>query len=304
MIIRNWILICCLFSITILLGQESSNPGTFLVYGKILEVETNQPLEYATIILKNTETKKITGGITDQSGNFNIQTSKGIYDIRVEFLSYETKKFLSQKITSNKNLGTIRLEENGNNLDEIIVISEKSTVDIRLDKKIYNIGKDMTVRGGTAADVLDNVPSVNIDPEGTISLRGNESVRILVDGKPSALIGLNDTNTLRQLPSDAIERVEVITSPSARYDSEGTAGIINIILRKGKTSGFNGSANATLGDPKNYQSALNLNLRSNNINLFSNISTFQQIHASLTTQRPIKLSTKSKPHKHWTKYMM
>ena len=272
MIIRNWILICCLFSITILLGQESSNPGTFLVYGKILEVETNQPLEYATIILKNTETKKITGGITDQSGNFNIQTSKGIYDIRVEFLSYETKKFLSQKIASNKNLGTIRLEENGNNLDEIIVISEKSTVDIRLDKKIYNIGKDMTVRGGTAADVLDNVPSVNIDPEGTISLRGNESVRILVDGKPSALIGLNDTNTLRQLPSDAIERVEVITSPSARYDSEGTAGIINIILRKGKTSGFNGSANATLGDPKNYQSALNLNLRSNNINLFSNIS--------------------------------
>jgi len=233
-----------------LLGQESSNSSTFLVYGKILEVETNQPLEYATIILKNTKTKKITGGITDQSGNFNIQTSKGIYDIRVEFLSYETKKFLSQKITSNKNLGTIRLEENGNNLDEIIVISEKSTVDIRLDKKIYNIGKDMTVKGGTAADVLDNVPSVNIDPEGTISLRGNESVRILVDGKPSALIGLNDTNTLRQLPSDAIERVEVITSPSARYDSEGTAGIINIILRKGKTSGFNGSANTTLGDPK------------------------------------------------------
>ena len=210
-------------------GQESRKSGSFFVYGKILEIETNQPLEYATIILKNTETHKITGGITDKSGNFNIQTSKGIYDIRVEFLSYETKKILSQKITSNKNLGSIRLEENGNNLDEIIVRSEKSTVDLRLDRKIYNIGKDMTVKGGTVSDVLDNVPSVNIDPEGIISLRGNESVRILIDGKPSVLIGLNDSNALRQLPSDAIERVEIITSPSARYDSEGTAGIINIL---------------------------------------------------------------------------
>ena len=272
MIIKNWIVLYCLFSITLLFGQETIKSESFIVYGTILEIETNQPLEYATIILKNTETQKITGGITDKLGNFNIQTPKGIYDISVEFISFKTKKFHLQNITASKNLGIIKLEENGNDLDEIIVISEKSTVDLRLDKKIYNIGKDMTVKGGTASDVLDNVPAVNIDPEGTISLRGNKSVRILIDGKPSELIGLNDVNALRQLPSDAIEKVEVITSPSARYDSEGTAGIINIILRKGKTSGFNGSANATLGDPKNYQTALNFNLRSNKINLFSNLS--------------------------------
>ena len=272
MIIKNWIVLYCLFSITLLFGQETIKSESFIVYGTILEIETNQPLEYATIILKNTETQKITGGITDKLGNFNIQTPKGIYDISLEFISFKTKKFHLQNITASKNLGIIKLEENGNDLDEIIVISEKSTVDLRLDKKIYNIGKDMTVKGGTASDVLDNVPAVNIDPEGTISLRGNESVRILIDGKPSELIGLNDVNALRQLPSDAIEKVEVITSPSARYDSEGTAGIINIILRKGKTSGFNGSANATLGDPKNYQTALNFNLRSNKINLFSNLS--------------------------------
>jgi outer membrane receptor for ferrienterochelin and colicin len=144
-------------------------------------------------------------------------------------------------------------------LDEIFVTAEKSTIDIRLDKKIYTIGNDMTVKGGTASDVLDNVPSVNIDSEGTISLRGSESVRILIDGKPSALVGLNGADALKQLPSDAIEKVEVITSPSARYDSEGTAGILNIILRKGKTSGFNGSVNTTIGNPKNYQTALNLN---------------------------------------------
>ena len=272
MIIKNWIVLYCLFSITLLFGQETIKSESFIVYETILEIETNQPLEYATIILKNTETQKITGGITDKLGNFNIQTPKGIYDISLEFISFKTKKFHLQNITASKNLGIIKLEENGNDLDEIIVISEKSTVDLRLDKKIYNIGKDMTVKGGTASDVLDNVPAVNIDPEGTISLRGNESVRILIDGKPSELIGLNDVNALRQLPSDAIEKVEVITSPSARYDSEGTAGIINIILRKGKTSGFNGSANATLGDPKNYQTALNFNLRSNKINLFSNLS--------------------------------
>ena len=270
--IKNWIVLYCLYSITLLFGQETIKSESFIVYGTILEIETNQPLEYATIILKNTETQKITGGITDKLGNFNIQTPKGIYDISVEFISFKTKKFHLQNITASKNLGIIKLEENGNDLDEIIVISEKSTVDLRLDKKIYNIGKDMTVKGGTASDVLDNVPAVNIDPEGTISLRGNKSVRILIDGKPSELIGLNDVNALRQLPSDAIEKVEVITSPSARYDSEGTAGIINIILRKGKTSGFNGSANATLGDPKNYQTALNFNLRSNKINLFSNLS--------------------------------
>lgn len=272
MIIKNWILLYCLFSITLLFGQKTIKSDSFIVFGTILDFETNQPLEYATIILKNTESQKITGGITDKLGNFNIQTLKGIYDIRVEFISFKTKKLHSQKITSSKNLGIIKLKVNENNLDEVIIISEKSTVDLRLDKKIYNIGKDMTVKGGTASDVLDNVPAVNIDPEGTISLRGNESVRILIDGKPSELIGLNDVNALRQLPSDAIEKVEVITSPSARYDSEGTAGIINIILRKGKTSGFNGSANATVGDPKNYQTALNLNLRSKKINLFSNLS--------------------------------
>ena len=208
MIIKNWIVLYCLFSITLLFGQETIKSESFIVYGTILEIETNQPLEYATIILKNTETQKITGGITDKLGNFNIQTPKGIYDISVEFISFKTKKFHLQNITASKNLGIIKLEENGNDLDEIIVISEKSTVDLRLDKKIYNIGKDMTVKGGTASDVLDNVPAVNIDPEGTISLRGNESVRILIDGKPSELIGLNDVNALRQLPSDAIEKLK------------------------------------------------------------------------------------------------
>ena len=156
-------------------------------------------------------------------------------------------------------------------MDEIVIIAEKSTVEIRLDKRIYNVGKDMTVKGGSASDVLDNVPSVDVDVEGNVSLRGNENVRILIDGKPSALVGLSGTDALRQLPADAIERVEVITSPSARYDAEGTAGILNIILRKGLASGLNGSMNATIGDPKQYRIASNVNFRTKKFNFFTNL---------------------------------
>ena len=144
-------------------------------------------------------------------------------------------------------------------------------MEIRLDKRIYNVGKDMTVRGGSASDVLDNVPSVDVDVEGNVSLRGNENVRILIDGKPSALVGLSGTDALRQLPADAIERVEVVTSPSARYDAEGTAGILNIILRKGVATGLNGSINATIGDPTQYRIASNINFRTKKVNLFTNL---------------------------------
>ena len=156
-------------------------------------------------------------------------------------------------------------------MDEIVIIAEKSTVEIRLDKRIYNVGKDMTVKGGSASDVLDNVPSVDVDVEGNVSLRGNENVRILIDGKPSALVGLSGSEALRQLPADAIERVEVVTSPSARYDAEGTAGILNIILRKGVAIGLNGSLNTTIGDPTQYRIASNINFRTKKINFFTNL---------------------------------
>jgi outer membrane receptor protein involved in Fe transport len=251
------------------LAQRPFQKGISIT-GKVVEAKTNQVLEYATVVLKNIKTQKISGGITDEKGAFSILTPKGTYEISIEYISFKTKKLPVQEILSSKNLGTIKLTEDANSLDEVFIVAEKSTVEIRLDKKIYNVGKDMTVKGGTASDVLDNVPSVDVDPEGTVSLRGSENVRILIDGKPSALVGLSGADALKQLPSDAIERVEVITSPSARYDSEGTAGILNIILRKGKASGFNGSVSVTVGDPKNYQTAVNLNLRTEKINVFSN----------------------------------
>ena len=153
-------------------------------------------------------------------------------------------------------------------LDEVELVAERTTVELRLDKKVYNVGQDLTVKGGSVTDVLDNVPSVSVDVEGNISLRGNSSVRILINGKPSALSGLSP-DALQQLPADAIQKVEVITNPSARYDAEGTAGILNIVLKQNKTVGLNGALNATVGTPKNNAGTLNLNLRRDKFNLFT-----------------------------------
>jgi len=267
------IIICSiLVSISVTGQQKAPNLAQVSVNGKVIDSDTKQPLEYATIIFAPVNGKEITGGITDSEGNFDIQVLKGIYNISVEFISFKTKKFPNRVINESLSLGTISLEINAEALNEVEIIAEKSTVDIRLDKKIYNVGSDMTVKGGTASDVLDNVPSVTVDAEGNVSLRGNANVRILVNGKPSGLVGLSSTDALRQLPADAIEKVEVITSPSARYDAEGTAGILNIILRKGKAQGLNGSITSTAGNPDYFGSSANFNYRTKKFNFYTNTS--------------------------------
>lgn len=237
--------------------------------GAVTEAETSQPLEYATIIITPTDGGNVSGGVTDFEGKFSLDIKSGNYNITVEFLSFESKTLSNLEITKDTDLGTIALSPSAESLDEVEVIAEKSTVEIRLDKKIFNVGKDMTVKGGNAVDVLDNVPSVTVDVEGAVSLRGNENVRILINGRPSAMVGLGN-DALKQLPAEAIEKVEVITSPSARYDAEGTAGILNIILRKGKAQGFNGTVNANIGTPEAYGLSGNLNWRTKKINFFTN----------------------------------
>jgi outer membrane receptor protein involved in Fe transport len=263
-------LIFCLLSISAFFSQEAASELEISITGKIFDAYTNQPLEYATVILKNTETQKISGGITDEKGMFDIKTPKGTYEISAEYISFKSKKYPRQNITKNLDLGTIKLSEDTASLNEVVIIAEKTTVDIRLDKKIFNIGKDLSIRGGNASDVLGNVPSVQVDVEGTVSLRGNENVTILIDGRPSALVGMNGAEALRQIPAEAIEKIEVITSPSARYDAEGTAGILNIILRKNKLTGFNGSLQLDLGIPERVGTAFNANWRTKKWNLFTN----------------------------------
>lgn len=245
------------------------------VTGKVIEASSKAPLEYATIVLevqKGAE-KQVLGGITDTKGAFSVEVPKGVYTFKVQFFSFKTYEVKQLKLSANKDLGTISLQEDVQTIEGVVVTGEKSTVEMRLDKKIYNVGEDMTVKGGSVTDVLDNVPSVTVDNEGNISLRGNENVRILINGKPSALSGMS-AETLRQLPSEIIEKIEVVTNPSARYDAEGTAGIVNIVLKKGKGLGLTGSVSTTVGvaDTKAYGGSVNLNLRKNRFSVFNNTS--------------------------------
>ncbi|MEM9362576.1 MAG: TonB-dependent receptor [Bacteroidota bacterium] len=252
-------------------SQRPQNLPQIKISGTVIDKDTGQPLEYATLVLQSVRNpEQVTGGITDASGKFEVETRAGRYHISVEYISYATYTLENQLLRSNTDLGQIYLSVDVSQLDEVEVIAERTTVELRLDKKIYNVGKDLTVRGGTVSDVLDNVPSVSVDVEGNVQLRGNDDVRILINGKPSAITGLNSTDALRQLPAESIEKVEVITSPSARYDAEGSGGIINIILRRSKLQGLNGALTTNLGYPLSAGINGNLNFRTGAFNIFTN----------------------------------
>src|SRR5690606_29036263 len=190
---------------------QASGQKEVTISGKVIDKETNQHLEYATIAFFNKQENKITtGGITDTNGNFSIPYPTGTYDISIEFISFKKITLANRNITASQNIGSFTLEIDAQALGAVEIVAERTTVEMKLDKRIYNVGQDLTVRGGTVSDVLDNVPSVSVDVDGNVALRGNQNVTILINGKPSGLVGLNSTDALRQLPADAIERVEVI----------------------------------------------------------------------------------------------
>ncbi len=259
-----------LFTTYINFAQGGPQVSKIKITGKVFEKISHQPLEYATITFVNPKYPKAkTGGITNEKGEFDINVNPGIYDIKIEFISFKPTIIKQRKLQVSTNLGQINLEEDASQLNEVVVRSETTTVQIKLDKKVYSVGKDMVVKGGTASDVLDNVPSVTVDGEGNVSLRGNDNVKILIDGKPSNSINVADA--LRTISADVLDKVEVITNPSARYDAEGGAGIINIILKKEKTQGTNGTFIGTVGNPQNYGLSSTLNFKNENFNLFTTL---------------------------------
>ena len=245
----------------------------FTVTGSVTDSETNVPLEYATISLKHKRIPdKIFGGITDENGKFSVEVNPGMYNIKIDYISFESYVDDNLRVIENTDIGNIALNLDVSMLDEVEVRAERTQVEIRLDKKIYNVGQDITVRGGNVSDVLANIPSIDVDFDGNISLRGNNNVTILINGKPSGLVGLSGPQGLRSIPSESIEKVEVVTSPSARYSAEGTAGILNIILKKQDLLGFNGNVDLNIGEPKNTGASGTFNLRNNKINIFSTTS--------------------------------
>ncbi len=247
------------------------------IKGKVVDASTTSALEFATIsIFSKKDTSLLGGGISDIDGMFSFESKAGPSFAEIEFLGYEKMvidpvPFDRDKMKAgdfNVDMGTIKVSEGGLLLEEVEVRAEKSETQFSLDKRIFNVGKDLANRGGSAVDILDNVPSVTVDIEGEVSLRGSTGVRILIDGKPSNFANAENGNSLRQIPANLIERVEVVTNPSARYEAEGTAGIINIVLKKDKRSGFNGSFDLNGGWPTRAGVGANLNYRKGKVNLF------------------------------------
>ncbi|MGB0524597.1 MAG: TonB-dependent receptor domain-containing protein [Flammeovirgaceae bacterium] len=249
-----------------LYGQASE----VTITGKVIEEKTQQAMEFVTVLIGDKQTKKpITGTTTDGAGNFVIKTTARNFYIEVRFIGFDAKTITEYQIVNNKiALGEVALVESAEALQEMTITAEKSQTEFRLDKRVFNVGKDLSTTGASALEVLNNVPSVNVNIEGQISLRGSEGVQVLINGKPSILAS-EEGNALGTITADMIEKIEVITNPSAKYDAEGSSGIINIVLKKEEKKGLNGSITLNTGVPNNHSVGVSLNKRTEKFNLFS-----------------------------------
>lgn len=272
---KQFLLLLIMVSSAILSAQPNSNTdiknGT--ISGRVLDAVLNEPLPYVNIVIKDASENVITGGITDSEGNFTIEKiPEGSVKVEITFIGYKTilKQETVGKGSYKINLGDILLEEDSASLDEVTVVAETSTIQQKVDRKVITIGKDLTTSGPTASDIMTNLPSVNVDQQtGDISLRGNQNVQVMVDGK---LTNISPAQLLRQIPSTSIKQIELITNPSAKYNPDGLSGIINIILHKNVNVGFNG--NLTFGlayqETPKFNSSIDMNYRNGKLNFFGN----------------------------------
>ena len=262
------------FSISSYAQLDKSNiakPGS--ISGKVVDQKSKEALPYVNIVIKDSAKKIVTGGITELDGKFKIKNiPEGISFVEVQFIGYKTYSRQINITNRNRkiNFGTIPLSEDSTTLDEVEIRAETSTVVQKVDRKVINVGKDLTSAGATASELLNNVQSVSVDSQsGNISLRGNENVRVLVDGKPT---NVPAAQLLKQIPSTSIKSVELITNPSAKYNPEGMSGIINIVLNKSANMGFNGSLNTGVeaGHYVRYNASTNMNYKTGKVNFFGN----------------------------------
>jgi len=233
-------------------AQQKKN----LVYGKIID-SSGEPVPYVSIVFNNQTNKNLSdAGITDDKGNFSLNLVAGEYLVEIDALGFE-KRIVSQNIVSAGDLGVIKLEstkeqnfskDKTHNIQEVTIVAQTKPYKVDLDKKVYNPSQDLVSKGGTLHDILNNVPSVSVDTDGTVSMRGNDNVKFLINGKPSSMLGIDDDeNALKSIPADQIDRIEVITNPSSKFEASGTSGILNIILKKDAKIGFNSSIIANIG---------------------------------------------------------
>ena len=249
-------------------GQEDSGPSPRgVISGRVVESVSHQPLEYVNVVVCRGD-EMVTGGITAADGTFRIDgIPRGTYNIRISFIGFETSLIGEVNVdpaSARKHLGTIELTPGEKLMESVTVTAEREMLILNLDKMVFTVDRDMTATGGSALDIMESLPSVSVDYDGRISLRGNTNVTIWVDGRPSYL------ESLDQLPATMIEQVEVITNPSARHDPDGTSGIINIIMKKQRQPGTNGMLSLNMGTGYKYNGSVNLNHRLDRFNFFGN----------------------------------
>jgi outer membrane receptor protein involved in Fe transport len=240
------------------------------VSGLVVDEDRNEPIPFATVALLQAGSKEILSGTTtDIDGKFELTAENPSIKIQISFIGYHVKVVDAPPVADGKmDFGIVLIQSSALGLDEVEIVGERSEMEFKLDKRIFNVGKDISSTGMGALELLDNVPSVNVDIEGQISLRGNSGVQILINGKPSVLAD-PEGNALGSITADMVERVEVITNPSAKYEAEGTAGIINIVLKKGEKRGLNGSITGNTGIPDNHSLGGSVNYRTENFNFFT-----------------------------------
>ncbi|MDD3227699.1 MAG: TonB-dependent receptor [Oscillospiraceae bacterium] len=274
-IISFILIIGCLYAMPICAADVSG----YTVTGTVLDKMTGQPIEYANITIRQAKTDKfITGVVSGQTGCFKIElvTAAGDYYLTYSYIGYGTEKsevFSLKGAARSINLGNLYLSVSAQQIDEVTVTGKRSTYIQNIDKKIFNVGSDLMSASGSMSDLMQNIPSVQVDMEGNVSLRGNENVEILINGKPSTLMNARTrADVLQQLPASDIERVEVITNPSAQYKPDGVSGIINIVMKKQRKAGFNGTLSANTGSQGRNNATASINYNTGRLNLFTNYS--------------------------------
>src|SRR5690606_27933096 len=262
-----------IYSATYAMPDPTDKPGK--IEGSVFDKNLDAPIPYVTVVVKKLNGEIITGGVTDDNGNFEIKDiPEGTSVVNIQYIGYKiySTKIIISENNRNIQMGKIFLEEDVASLDEVTVVAERSTIEQKLDRKVINVGKDLTTAGPTASEIMNNLPAVSVDPQtGEISLRGNQNVRVMVDGK---LSNVPVAQLLKQIPSSSIKQIELITNPSAKYNPEGMSGIINIILHKNVAIGFNGNASVglTVRDNASFNGGLDMNYRNGKLNAYAHLA--------------------------------